>query len=244
MKSNNQPQSLSRKGFTLLELMIVIAIIAVLVAIVIPVVGRMQRSSLTTSSTNNLKQIHTLMEGYVTENIRYPTARGVNLPPPTRHWRRIIWEFANGEFSPDSGVAIKEMEGSPYSEVMWCPLMVKRHGQDQHPWGRGSYALNNYFMDPSWGGGHRHPDSPGFEGRKEPFIMAGTLHPADSRFGTYTHITSSNFPYNTAWSNVAYEYGASGDKALVMFIGGNVETIPKKKMMELNELLRDPRAFE
>jgi len=64
-----------KKGFTLIELMIVIAIIAILAAILVPNFLRARAQGQLTACTSNLKNIGTALEMYSTDNSgRYPTA--------------------------------------------------------------------------------------------------------------------------------------------------------------------------
>lgn len=63
----------SRKGFTLIELMIVIAIIAILAAILVPNFIRARAQGQLTACKSNLKNIGTALEMYATDNGgRYP----------------------------------------------------------------------------------------------------------------------------------------------------------------------------
>lgn len=63
----------SRKGFTLIELMIVIAIIAILAAILVPNFIRARAQGQVTSCKSNLKNIGTACEMYATDHGgRYP----------------------------------------------------------------------------------------------------------------------------------------------------------------------------
>ncbi len=59
--------SVSRKGFTLIELMIVVAIIGILAAIAIPNFLRFQLKSRTSESKVNLAAIRTAEESYLAE---------------------------------------------------------------------------------------------------------------------------------------------------------------------------------
>lgn len=64
----------SRKGFTLIELMIVIAIIAILAAILVPNFIRARAQGQLTACKSNLKNIGTACEMYSTDNSgRYPS---------------------------------------------------------------------------------------------------------------------------------------------------------------------------
>ena len=64
----------NRKGFTLIELMIVIAIIAILAAILVPNFIRARAQGQLTACKSNLKNIGTALEMYSTDNGgRFPT---------------------------------------------------------------------------------------------------------------------------------------------------------------------------
>ena len=233
-----------RAGFTLIEILIVIAIIAVLASVTFMMVPRIRRSAQTTASMSNLRQIHALMGGYVIENNgNYPiSVYQDETASPT--WRRKIWEKANGPFEGGPPQVMRAMQQSGYATVMWCPMMVAKYGQDQHPEGRGSYSINRFFMPAAWGGGTRHSTSPKIIGRREPYIMAGTLFKGDKRFGTFYHFDSAKDPADTYWANLHYAYGSDGESALGLFIDGHTETIPKKKGIELDSLLSDPQTLE
>jgi len=70
-----------RKGFTLIELMIVIAIIAILAAILVPNFIRARAQGQLTACKSNLKNIGTALEMYSTDNSgHYPTALGQLTP--------------------------------------------------------------------------------------------------------------------------------------------------------------------
>ena len=65
-----------KKGFTLIELMIVIAIIAILAAILVPNFLKARAQGMITACEANVKNIGTACEMYATDNSsRYPTAK-------------------------------------------------------------------------------------------------------------------------------------------------------------------------
>ena len=57
-----------KSGFTLVEIMVVIAIIALLIALLLPALGIAKANSQMAASQNNMRQIATLMQGYTTDN--------------------------------------------------------------------------------------------------------------------------------------------------------------------------------
>ena len=69
------------KGFTLIELMIVVAIIGILAAIAIPNFLKFQAKSKQSEAKTNLKGIYTAETGYFGENNKYDNFGGVNWEP-------------------------------------------------------------------------------------------------------------------------------------------------------------------
>jgi hypothetical protein len=151
-------------------------------------------------------------------------------------WRRAVWECFYGPFlnQPTTG-----MTNSAYAKVMWCPLMVKKYGQQQHPWGRGSYGINGFFINPG-----RRLTQEDLKGKVEPLIMAGTVLGSAPIFGTWEATTRSVYPYNTGWMNLSYEYGYGANSAIGVFLDGHTKIISKGDGVNLNALLSDESNFK
>jgi general secretion pathway protein G len=69
------------RGFTLIEMMVVVAIIAILVAILVPNFIRARAQAQTAACEANLKEIATALELYQTDHEQYPS--GNNTPVTT-----------------------------------------------------------------------------------------------------------------------------------------------------------------
>ena len=125
-----------RRGFTLVELLVVIAVIAILAALVLPAFNRGKEAARSTSCLNNLHQIGIGLQLYVSDNgNRLPTLfdwsgrepPGANIP----HINRVLFPNVGSSnvfrcVSDRSGVF--EQTGSSYS---WNFLL---NGQDaDHP---------------------------------------------------------------------------------------------------------------
>ena len=67
-----------RKGFTLIELMVVVAIIAVLIALLLPAVQSRAESARRSQCVNNLKQMALAAQSYMTNIGSYPLANATN----------------------------------------------------------------------------------------------------------------------------------------------------------------------
>lgn len=71
----------NKKGFTLIELMIVVAIIGILAAIAIPNFLKFQAKSKQSEAKTNLKGVYTAETGYFGEQNSYGTFSAVNWAP-------------------------------------------------------------------------------------------------------------------------------------------------------------------
>lgn len=96
----------SSKGFSLIELMIVVAIIAILAAIAIPSFLRFQMKSKTSEATANLGAIRTCEESYKAENDTYfdqgPAPALAGLDSQTHLWTAAdLLTFEDIGYAPD-----------------------------------------------------------------------------------------------------------------------------------------------
>jgi len=66
------------RGFTLIEMMIVVAIIAILVGILVPNFIRARAQAQTAACEANLKEIATALELYETDNDHYPASEAID----------------------------------------------------------------------------------------------------------------------------------------------------------------------
>ena len=90
-RGKQSPKSALRCGFTLIEILVVLAIIMLLAGILFPVFGRARENSRRTACTSNLKQISMASQLYLQDNDRryppYPTVDDGN-----NGW---AWELRN-----------------------------------------------------------------------------------------------------------------------------------------------------
>ncbi len=69
------------RGFTLVELMVVVAIIALIAGIIIPNYIHARRQAAVSDTEANLKQIATALELYFADNMAYPTGSQTDVDP-------------------------------------------------------------------------------------------------------------------------------------------------------------------
>ena len=143
------PKVPKKNNFTLIEVLVVIAIIGVLASLLLPVLGKARKSAKTTLSINNLKQIHLSVMLYADDNNgilctsdKTPHPKGSNAD-----WPRMIYEHMFGMFSLNPSDATDEMNNdSKYNTMMYCPLLLgERDPIKNKPGGRSAYSMNRYF---------------------------------------------------------------------------------------------------
>lgn len=90
---------MARRGFTLIEMLCVIAIIAVLAALLMPVLASAMRASKETVAISNVKQLHLAFSLYRSEydgDVRYGKASEMGLPDMTRIYTGAPWRLLPG----------------------------------------------------------------------------------------------------------------------------------------------------
>jgi type IV pilus assembly protein PilA len=99
-----------KKGFTLIELMIVVAIIGILAAIAIPNFLRFQAKSKQSEAKTNLKAIFTAETSYFGENNSFANLSTVNYSPVGT---RFLYAYSTGSDNAGNASYVTEAQGAP-----------------------------------------------------------------------------------------------------------------------------------
>lgn len=152
MKTRLFPKSIARdRGFTLIEMLVVIAVIGLLAALIFPAVSRMREIARSAQCTSNLRQLYTAVMTYSSANRgRLPYAASHDYYHHDHGWQiadgsdRIGWVHSNAIHRTDwynrSGTATNEALVSIERGTLWryagdhsiyiCPTFALRASTD------------------------------------------------------------------------------------------------------------------
>jgi prepilin-type N-terminal cleavage/methylation domain-containing protein/prepilin-type processing-associated H-X9-DG protein len=152
MKSGNTQ---SKKIFTLIELMVVIAIIAILVAILLPALMKAKNTANRVVCISNQKQIGVALNCYISDfQGRYPWK-----PAKGTSWDDLLGQ---GEYDGRHEIVTQEDSGnSTYRGIYFCPANKIEWPNNKHKLHRRSYSLTEGKPNPReaslyWGGIHSY----------------------------------------------------------------------------------------
>jgi prepilin-type N-terminal cleavage/methylation domain-containing protein len=116
------------RGFSLIELLIVVAIIGVLIAILLPTVSAVRRSAKVTQCASNLRQIGQALFAYRTDHKVFPDATPMPAPfqLPAAVAAPSVPEALAAYLPPDSGVY--RCPGDTIEVFDRCAAVVGGHG--------------------------------------------------------------------------------------------------------------------
>ncbi|MFA6176957.1 MAG: prepilin-type N-terminal cleavage/methylation domain-containing protein [Phycisphaerae bacterium] len=218
MKSTGFPCLLSRKnriGFTLVEVLVTLAIVAILASLAFPLYQAMTASSRTVRCVNNLRTIGAAVNTYLADNnLLYPVSSYPVLTTKVNWWTEIA-PYMNCELAN---------AGPPYPRAValgHCPNHTEKADSF-------SYVGNMFIFVPD-NLAYTSKYMPGFDHRVS---AAAVRKPTEKMLVWEVHS-------NAAWPRIsvpdsgtgkrplipAYKYGAHGDKTNFLFCDGHVASI-------------------
>ena len=148
-------QSRAKHGFTLVELLVVIAIIAILIALLLPAVQAAREAARRAQCTNNVKQIGLALQNYHTSNNTFPPG-GITEGPCCGTESRTNWAIAILPMLEeqalydlyDQDLTNEDPDNQPalrsHVKTYSCPSDDFKPGDIQHPDGGPRKGQNQY----------------------------------------------------------------------------------------------------
>lgn len=227
MKSPNPCRCIeTRKAFTLIELLTVIAIIGILAAIIIPVAGSVRSHARQATCASNLRQWGVASQLYLNDNKgRLPWPQNTaSKPAPTNNWAGAMYPYVKGGGAVASQWADVQRILSP--AVLGCPINDPKEAGVGQPFF--AYKMNAYLGESVPGSGQLGVHLSDVSNPARTVMLADGRAPgqsADCKFFYYdqdTATTGSN-------GSQAISYPHSS-KSNVLFVDGHVEAKKKEDL--------------
>ncbi len=138
----------TRRAFTLIELMVVVAIVGILIAITIPATSKALNRARNIQCTGNLKQLSAAMLLYCKDNQgKFPPTQTENYKGTGtgEQWASLISGYLSKKYSGDPSTPAKERL------VFFCPAAMK-HYPGTYEKKHGSYGMNTGLTNNPTGG--------------------------------------------------------------------------------------------
>jgi prepilin-type N-terminal cleavage/methylation domain-containing protein/prepilin-type processing-associated H-X9-DG protein len=123
MRMSACPRSHSRRAFTLVELLVVVAIIAIMIAILVPTLANVRETAKTALCANNMREMGQLVKTFADSNDGRGPGGG-NWGDPSTHPNSQSWvNIINAEVVGRSAYAVTRT-GAPSPKNLSCPKYV------------------------------------------------------------------------------------------------------------------------
>jgi len=138
---SNSHAILKRRGFTLVELLVVIAVIGILVGMLLPAVQQVREAARRASCLNNVRQVILACHNYQSANLKFPAAVSNDY---NYSWVVAIAPFVDQQAIADNikAGATNEQASNAKMPILICPSATQ---EDEFPnVGNGDYTTHYY----------------------------------------------------------------------------------------------------
>jgi prepilin-type N-terminal cleavage/methylation domain-containing protein len=128
------------RGFTLVELLVVISITSVLMGIIVPVLGKVRRQARAVQGMNNQKEIASALNLFASDNDeRYPRSVAVVANEDTWNWSdpTRFTTLRVPAWSPHRAMSEYLRSYIADASTMYCPSAPRKQRYLQQPWDAG-----------------------------------------------------------------------------------------------------------
>jgi prepilin-type N-terminal cleavage/methylation domain-containing protein/prepilin-type processing-associated H-X9-DG protein len=130
------------RGFTLVELLVVIGIIALLVGILLPVLSSARSSGIDVVCKNNLRQMHAAQFFYAED---HGSLTGFDRQSSNaQQWLWQLVPYLDSGLTEEDAYDERDTKGVP--KPLWCPA----EPYNQFPGDYFTYGINSFIMLPNW----------------------------------------------------------------------------------------------
>jgi prepilin-type processing-associated H-X9-DG protein/prepilin-type N-terminal cleavage/methylation domain-containing protein len=89
----NQPEDYAIKGFTLVELLVVISIIAMLIGILLPALNKARQQAKKLICTSNMRQVGIAAQAYIIDSENRLPPSSCHITNPDQYWLRVLSKY-------------------------------------------------------------------------------------------------------------------------------------------------------
>jgi general secretion pathway protein G len=231
-----------RRAFTLVELLVVVAIVAILAALLLPAISRMGDNAKTAQSASNLRQLGAAAILFAGDN-------NGSLPSPREDWNGD-GKMDDGDFFPAQLIAFMGLNGINNSTYL-TPAILYGAGPFQSPlrgtrfgdpeWQRNgySYGISSFLLHPEWDRRLARVPEPGKTILFGDKVSTGEENDPNGDAG---YLGSSDLRYVRPWNPATIGSGIWGSgspayrhqkrtKAQMVFVDGHVGLHTKEELL-------------